>query len=341
MMASGLCSQDIGKLVDEVIIAFTAAATYFCGKVYIFLWNRTKGLTTAPSGFGMLLPLFVLTFMSVTHSGWVVSLVSILIIFIAGLIYWLDDLVHLPPWTRILIAFASGALLFLTASPETLFTPFELVSLSITCGIFSIGLTNVINFYDGSDLNLGTIVFLAGIILLFFSDTSNSEFENIGAVMVGFSIGFGWINRIPLSLYLGDSGAFVLALLFTLFLINYVLDLSYIPAELMLVLALPVFDVFYVLLIRLYYKHDLLSRNYLHLYQRIRIRFGGFAHLIPQFINVGALLLLADWIESTSISRFWALFFSSLAFTPIFYLVCRILLVERNYFFGDGGSNQS
>ena len=139
---------------------------------------------------------------------------------------------------------------------------------------------------------------------------------------------------------MGDSGAFVLALLFTFFLINYVLDLSYVPPELMLVLALPVFDVFYVLMIRLYCKHDLLSRNYLHLYQRIKIRFGGFLHLIPQFINVCMLLLLADLIESNSISRFSALFFSSLIFTPIFYLICRILLVERNYFFGDGESNQ-
>ena len=106
-------------------------------------------------------------------------------------------------------------------------------------------------------------------------------------------------------------------------------------------LALPVFDVFYVLLIRLYHKHDLLSRNSLHLYQRIKLRFGGFAHLMPPFITVGALLFLAAWIESTSISRFWALLFSSLAFTPVFYLCCRILLVERNYFFGDGESNQS
>ena len=159
--------------------------------------------------------------------------------------------------------------------------------------------------------------------------------------MVGFSLGFGWINRIPFSLYLGDSGAFILALIFTFFGINLLLAQSHVPAELMLVLAFPVFDVFYVLLIRLYYKHDLLSRNYLHLYQRIRIRFGGFVHLIPQFINIAVLLFLADWIESTSISRFWALFFSSLIFTPIFYLVCRVLLVERNYFFGDGEQNQS
>jgi len=325
--------------MDELMIIFTAAATYFFGKVYIFLWNNTKLLATTPSGFGVLLPLFVLISMVIISHTSAVLLVSILIIFISGLIYWMDDVVHLPPLFRILIAFSSGAVLFLSASPEGLFTHFELLVLTITCGIFSIGLTNVANFYDGNDLNLAAMIFLTGIILLFFSETSISEFGNIGAVMVGFAIGFGWINRIPLSLYLGDSGAFVLALLFTFFLINYVLNLSYVPAELMLVMALPVLDVFYVLLIRLYCKHDLLSRNYLHLYQRIRIRFGGFVHLIPQFINVGALLLLAYWIESTGISKFWALFFSSLAFTPIFYLVCRILLVERNYFFGDGETN--
>lgn len=340
-MASGLCSLGIGNLMNEMIIAVTAVASYLCGKAYIYLWNRLKILTTTPSGFGMLLPLFLLIFMALMLEAPSISLVSILIVFISGLIYWIDDLIHLPPWTRILIAFSSGALLFLTASPEMLFTPFEFVVLTIVFGFFSIGITNVANFYDGNDLNLVIMIFLVGIVLLFFQDTSNSEFKNIGAVIVGFSIGFGWINRIPSSLYLGDSGAFVLALLFTLFLINYGLDLSYIPAELMLVVALPAFDVFYVLLIRLYYKHDLLSRNYLHLYQRIKIRFGGFAYLIPQFINFGALLFLADSIESNSISRFWALLFASLAFTPVFYLSCRILFVERNYFFGDGESNQS
>ena len=325
---------------NGAIICFAAAAAYICGKGYIFLWSRKIGLTTTPSGFGVLLPLFLFIFMVLIFGGLGVSLSSILIISIAGLIYWSDDLLELHRLTRIFVAFFFGVLLFWSASPEKLFTPLELVVLSIACGIFSTGITNVINFNDGSDLNLASMIFLSGIILMIFSDTSNTELEKLGSVMVGFSLGFGWINRIPFSLYLGDAGAFVLALLFTLFLINYVLELSYIPAELMLVLALPVFDVFYVLLIRLYCKHDLLSRNYLHLYQRIRIRFGGFAHLIPQLINVGAILFLADWIQSTSVSRFWALFFSSVGFTPICYLACRMLLIERNYFFGDGESHR-
>lgn len=327
--------------MNELLIIFTAAATYIVAKLYIFLWNEVRPLSSTPSGFGVLLPPFILLSMLVGSQASSDSFVSILVIFVSGLIYWVDDLMHLPPWIRISIAFLSGAILFQWGCPEAAFTPIGSLVLTIACGIFSAGLTNVTNFYDGKDLNLATMVFTTGIILKFFSDTSSSIFESIGEVLVGFSLGFGWVNRIPFALYLGDSGALVLALLFTLFLINYGLDLSYIPAELMLVLALPIFDVFYVLMIRLHLRHDLLSRNHLHLYQRIAIRFGGFVHLIPQFINVGALLLLANWIESSSISRFWALFLSSLAFTPVFYLICRALMVERSYFFGDGGSGAS
>lgn len=336
---NGLFSQGIGKSMNELMIIFTAVATYIFGKVYILLWKNTKNLATTPTGFGVILPIFVLISVLVISQTLTVSVISILVIFISGLIYWMDDVLHLSPLIRILIAFSSGAALFLLASSEALFMPLELLAFTIMFGIFSISITNVVNFYDGSDLNLATMIFLVGIILLFFPGISVAEFGSFGAVMVGFSLGFGWINRTPLSLYLGDSGAFVLALIFTFFLISYVLDLSYVPEELMLVVALPVLDVFFVLLIRLYYKHDLLSRNYLHLYQRIRIRFGGFVHIIPQFINVGMLLLLADYIESTGILRIWALFYSSLFFTPIFYIACRLLLVERNYFFGDGESN--
>ena len=79
-----MCSQGIGKLVDELVIIFIAAATYFFAKVYIFLWNRTKLLATTPSGFGVLLPLFMLISMVVFSQNASVSFVSILIVFISG-----------------------------------------------------------------------------------------------------------------------------------------------------------------------------------------------------------------------------------------------------------------
>ena len=157
--------------------------------------------------------------MALIPEGRATFLDGILIIFIAGIIYWLDDLVELLRFTRIVIAFCCGVALVLVVTPEQLLTPLELMTLSITCGIFSLGITQIINFSDGADLNLAAMFFLSGIILIFFSDTSDADLQNVGSIIVGFSLGFGWINRVPFSLYLGDAGAFVLALLFTFFLI--------------------------------------------------------------------------------------------------------------------------
>jgi len=342
-MMKVLYNLGVNKLInssDELIVILTIVSTNIFGRSYIFLWSKKAGLPSTPSGFGILLPFLLLIVLSVLCKHWTDSLGSILIILIAGLIYWFDDFKGLNPLVRVFVSFASGVLLFWFVVPLMFFTSLELLSLSITFGLFAVFLTNTINFYDGSDLNLATLIFLSGIILIVFSETSNVELRNIGFVMVGFSLGFGLINRVPLSLYLGDSGAFALALLFVLFLIDYVLGLGDIPAELMIVLALPIFDVFYVLLIRLYFGHNLLSRNYLHLYQRINIRFGGFFHLFPQFACVGTIFLMAEWIETNINSRFWALFFASVTATPIFYLACRGILVESKYFFGDGKSNR-
>ena len=160
---SSLCSRGISKLMqigDEfIIIIIAAAASYICGKGYIFLWSKKIELTTTPSGFGVLLPVFVLTFMALILEGWATSLNGILIIFIASIIYWLDDLVELLRFTRILLAFCCGVALVLVASPEQLFTALELVVFSIACGVFSFGITQVINFADGADLNLAVMVF--------------------------------------------------------------------------------------------------------------------------------------------------------------------------------------
>ena len=37
-----------------------------------------------------------------------------------------------------------------------------------------------------------------------------------------------------------------------------------------------------------------------------------------------------------SVEKIWAIFIAGSLFTPIFYIICRFLFVEKNYFFGDG-----
>ena len=193
----------------------------------------------------------------------------------------------------------------------------------------------MMNFYDGADLNMASIIMLTGIIL-FFTASNDVALKQLGIVMCSFAVGFGVLNSKPKTLYIGDSGSFIIALFYLYFFISYINNKINIPLELISVLALPFFDVLYVMLIRLYCKHDMLSRNYLHLYQRIHIRYGGFYHLIPQIINVIAIIFLYRCLESMQTNNFIEFLIACILITPFFYIICRLLFVEKSYFFGDG-----
>ncbi len=314
------------------LILFT---TLILGKFYISLWNKIQEKNTTPSGFGIILPLILILISISKPDLFVIPILNVLIIFLAGSIYLIDDFKGLNHWARILIAFISGALLFGIEAQNLAHSNVTILALIFLFGVISVGLTNMINFNDGADLNNASVILLAGIILLIYSGADGAIFKNTGIVFCSYAIGFGIFNRKPNRLYLGDAGAFIMALFFLYFLISFVIS-NNVPVELFVILTLPLFDVFFVILIRLYYKHDMLSRNYLHLYQRINIRYGSFFHIVPQLINVVAIIILARFIELTSMDKTWSLLIASFLFTPIFYMVCRYLFVEKSYFFGDG-----
>tara|TARA_B100001093_G_C26848077_1_gene1023803 strand:+ start:2128 stop:3105 length:978 start_codon:yes stop_codon:yes gene_type:complete len=318
------------------IFLFVALIAYFFGKAYKLIWRKLNLKDSTPTGFGIFLPLMLIIFFTINIDSHIQPILNLCIIFFAGLIYLLDDLKGLHPWLRISIAFCTGILLFLNAISDDTYTHLIILCLIFLFGLIAVGLTNVVNFYDGADLNLAIMIFISGLILILFSDIDSLDLKNIGLVMIAFSFGFGIHNRIPLTLYLGDAGSFSLAMLLLYFIISFAISGINIPLELISVIALPLFDVFYVMLIRINNKHDLLSRNYLHLYQRISIRYKGFFHLIPQIVNVIAIILISKLFEISNIDKIWALFLASFLFTPVFYIICRVLYVEKSYIFGDG-----
>ncbi|MAD48441.1 MAG: hypothetical protein CMQ53_03700 [Gammaproteobacteria bacterium] len=327
--------------ISQIIFLYLIIFTYICGKIYILAWKKYASISITPSGFGIFLPIVIFISIINTFGFFSDAVLSFTAIIIGGIFYLFDDLRELPPWTRIFLSFIFGFILFLMANLNSNFVISSIFPSAIFFGIISIFITNAINFNDGADLNIATIIFLTGVVLIFFSDHSSLIIKNIGWTITAFSIGFGILNRTPSTLYIGDSGCFVLSLLFLYFSIEFLLEVNTVPVELMSVLALPFFDVFYVMLIRIYYKHDMLSRNYLHLYQRIKIVHGGFFHLIPQILCMTAIIFLSDLTIFLGFDKFWTLLFLSLIFTPIFYLLCRFLFIENEYFFGDGKKNES
>jgi UDP-N-acetylmuramyl pentapeptide phosphotransferase/UDP-N-acetylglucosamine-1-phosphate transferase len=314
--------------------------TYFIGKAYKLIWHKSNLKDSTPTGFGIFLSLILIIVFSTNVDSNIQPVSNLYIIFFAGLIYLLDDLKGLHPWLRISIAFCTGILLFLNAVPDDTYTYLILLCLIFLFGLIAVGLTNVVNFYDGADLNLAIMIFISGLILVLFSDIDSLDLHYIGLVMIAFSFGFGIHNRIPHTLYLGDAGSFIVAMLLLYFIISFAISGINIPPELISVIALPLFDVFYVMLIRINKKHDMLSRNYLHLYQRISIRYKGFFHLIPQIVNVIAIILISKLVEISNIDRISALFLTSFLFTPVFYITCRVMYVEKSYFFGDGNQHE-
>tara|TARA_B100001939_G_scaffold287165_1_gene257603 strand:+ start:32289 stop:33323 length:1035 start_codon:yes stop_codon:yes gene_type:complete len=314
--------------------------TIVVGKIYILAWNKSYGQKITPAGFGVLLPIMLLIFSILNPEILANSILNFSIILFAGLIYLLDDLKGLNHLLRISIAFLFGAILFLIEGLSGNHSNLYLLALIIFFGVISVGLTNMMNFYDGADLNLASIVLITGIILFSYTTPENLTMKNVGIMMSAFGLGFGFFNIKPKTLYMGDAGSFVVALFFLYLIINFVTFKESVPLELIAVLTLPFFDVFYVMLIRVYFKHDMLSRNYLHLYQRIYLRYKRLYHLLPLLINVFSVIYIAKLIEMHSIEKIWALLIAGSLFTPIFYIICRFLFVDKSYFFGDGEKSE-
>tara|TARA_E500000178_G_C17007143_1_gene748673 strand:+ start:437 stop:1426 length:990 start_codon:yes stop_codon:yes gene_type:complete len=324
-------------LFTFLIVSF---ATTICGKLYIHTWQKIYTRDVTPTGFGILYPVILVVYFFLNFEIFSASIKSSLIILFAGLIYLIDDMKGLHHWLRIFIAFIFGSLMFWIEYINGININFTMLGLLLFFGILSLGLTNMMNFNDGVDLNLALIILLSGLILFFYTNSENLIFKNIGVLTCAFAVGFGFLNKKPNTLFLGDAGAFVFALVFLFFILKFFTSSGEIPLELIAVLAIPMFDVFYVMLIRLYYKHNMLSRNYLHLYQRLRIIYGGFYHLIPQVINIIGVIFFAKLIEEYFIEKIWTLLVSGFLFTPTFYIICRFFFIERSYFFGDGELNE-
>ena len=102
------------------------------------------------------------------------------------------------------------------------------------------------------------------------------------------------------TLFFGDSGCFAFAC--TACVIIYLSsehgDLNYIYYA--LPMALPLFDVFFVVVIRLLLSENLLTRNYLHLYQRLQANHPTpLFYLLPQLVSFAGLLWISLILEYT------------------------------------------
>jgi len=295
--------------------------------VYRHVWTRARGPESTPTGFGVLLALVTLG-ATVAAGASLEMRIALGIVAAAAAAYWLDDLIDLSARLRLAISFAAG--LAIGATYFTFYPGLPVVALLGIClgaGLACAILTNIVNFYDGADLNLATFIALTAGLILWFGPTQREWFV-IALACLAFIIPFAALNSRPRTIYLGDSGSFAFAGLLTVMAVAFASDIQSLPPEAALPTALPTIDALYVFITRIVEKHDLLTRNYLHLYQRLHSRYAGFGYLLPQIVNAASCLILAEALQAAELGRILSVILAGLLVTIPFYFVCRWLFLD-------------
>lgn len=310
---------------------------YLLNFLYIRLFTFLVKQDIVPTGAGIIFSfiLFISSFSLYYTDG--INFACLVTIFLASLLYWLDDLFSLTPIHRMLIAISTSSILFCLLSSPLIF-PLLILLLSLTV-MMMIFLVNVLNFYDGADLNLISLFFFLGLILLIFDRSNVPIVSTLGFFLIIYSFSFAIFNYRPKVLYLGDCGSFVLASIVIYMFITAIFGIISWPAQTIPLLAFPAFDVVYVLAIRFHLRHDFLSRNYLHLYQRLDILYKNYFYLLPCAVNVLLSVLLISFLSLFVNQILITSSVVTLIVTPCTYFYFRYRYVEPSFFFGDGSKN--
>ena len=316
-MAAHLSSADLAYGLAVAI------ASAFAGIAYRRIWRRTHAANRVPTGFGVLLAPAVLGAALIGRSPAQYA-TAVAIVFAAAVIYWLDDVRELSARARMMISLVSGigigTAYFASGSSPLLCLAGALAGLACVVA------TNIVNFYDGADLNLATFIGLTAALILGFG-AGHREWEPAALSILAFLLPFAVMNSRPKTIYLGDSGSFAFAGLLVAMAVAFLADIGSVPPEAALPAALPTLDVFFVFTIRVRERHDLLSRNYLHLYQRLNRTYAGFGYLAPQFVNLALCLAASASLQAAGLGRILSTVIAMIGVTVPFYFLCRSIFL--------------
>ena len=178
--------------------------------------------------------------------------------YILGLI---DDLFTLSPWPRLAIQIAIASCLWsvgisidflnLNWMQQSIFNiqlP-EIISYAITI-FWLVGFTNALNWIDGLDGLAGGLSFICLLGNLVISNlVGNSNLIYLNLVLIGSIIAFLKFNKHPSSIMMGDGGSYFLGFsLSSISILNYSLNLTYPFFITILLFAIPLIDMFFVIL---------------------------------------------------------------------------------------------
>ncbi|MFA6101818.1 MAG: MraY family glycosyltransferase [Victivallaceae bacterium] len=166
-------------------------------------------------------------------------------------------------------------------------------------------LINAINFFDNMDgLAVGTVTIAMALFTAVAAMNGQYFIAVFGALTCGICVGFWFFNHSPATIFMGDSGSHLLGYLLavmsasvTYFSRDY--SLTRFPILIPLfILAIPLFDTFSVVVIRLYHHKPIYIGDHNHLSHRFvkmgmsRKRAVQMVHLMALIIGLSVLPLL-------------------------------------------------
>ncbi len=232
-----------------------------------------------------------------------------LLLLIMGLI---DDRKKIRAGVKLLIEIALALLLFAAGIRITFFIHSRLIGAILTV-LWIVGITNAFNLLDNMDgLSSGTAIISGTIFLIIALQGGHFFVAAMLCLFLGTLCAFLKINFPPARMYMGDAGSlfigFTLSILTIINTYYHRADATIAPVIMpLIILAIPIFDTFSVIFIRLRRRIPIFTPDNNHLSHRL-LKLGMnkkeavfFIYLINLCIGLGALLLMKTGIGGTII----------------------------------------
>ena len=247
------------------------------------------------------------------------------------IIYFYDDFKYLNINFRFFLQFLSGFVCFFLISDfNHIVSNDNLIYYSIIFGLWNIFLVNLINFYDGNDLNVSILIIVILSSLLLFTNAHHLVI-NLIFINLYIMIIFCFFNHFYANYYFGDSGCFAFANILNFFILVLLKESSLNYELFITVFYLPIIDILYVLFYRVHLKESLYTRNYYHLYQRISLNFNGYWYLGPTiFFPIFFSLLNYILINHLKINNFFVFIIDMPILIFLYFLILKVTISKLN-----------
>jgi len=277
---------------------------------------RSNHQNPVPRGGGLAVVLAIIIPMLVAN----VEIAIVLSILILAAVSFLDDLIKVPAFVRLLVQVIAVAIPLSVMPIDFLGDYVPVLAQKIGVGILWIWGINLFNFMDGVDGISATEMISIGLgiaLLMVFAEQFPSPLAEYAMIVAAAGCGFWWWNHHPAKIFLGDVGSIPIG-----FICTYLLLLTALAGYGIAALILPAYyvaDSSITLLRRLYARKKIWQAHSEHYYQQAVRK--GWKHNVVVRAIAGVNMLLGFLAVFSMLYPELDMLFIALAYMSVFMLM--------------------